>query len=48
LKFFNERLFDESLWDDQEKIEVVVNECTRLAGGSEYNSFYKMMLGSFE
>lgn len=45
VSFFNKRLLNDSLWEDQDLILLTVNECANIAGGKKYEDFFKMLLG---
>ncbi len=45
--FFNQRLFDDALWDDMPTITKYASKIANSAGGSLYEEFYRIFLGIF-
>lgn len=43
--YFSRCAIDEDFYEDNEEREKIINQCIRLAGGTEYKSFYEMLLG---
>jgi hypothetical protein len=46
--FFEMRSMDDVLYEDQQLTCQLAIECSEIAGGVEYEDFYKMFLGCFE